>query len=252
MSANLRVVNFLGYDFVEASYEAVAVELDRLSQSSAMSLVVTPNVEHIVLMRRKTRRGDVEQRFGHAYQAATLRLCDSRVLRAFAWLKGVRLMVLTGSDLTTLLFERGWLDHRKVALIGGDAGMPQDLKARFPGVEIVQHIPPMGVLDNEPAIQQIEEFLRTDKWHYILFAIGAPRSEIIAHRMMATDTVKGVAFCLGASIEFMLGRKRRAPEWMQVAGLEWVFRLLTEPRRLWRRYLIDGPRILSIVRTWRP
>jgi N-acetylglucosaminyldiphosphoundecaprenol N-acetyl-beta-D-mannosaminyltransferase len=52
--------------------------------------------------------------------------------------------------------------------------MVDELKARYPAVEISQHIPPMGILDNEPAIIRIEEFLQREKWHYILFAIGAP------------------------------------------------------------------------------
>lgn len=252
MSTELPTMNFLGVDFVEAPYERVAAEMDRLSRCPGMSLVVTPNVEHIVMLGGKRQPSHVEQRFSQAYGAASLRLCDSRVLRGLAWVKGVKLTVLTGSDVTSLLFEQGWLNNRKVALIGGDANMPKDLKARFPLVDVVQHIPPMGVLTNEPAIEQIEEFLKSDQWEYILFAIGAPRSEIIAHRVMATGGVTGVAFCLGASIEFMLGRKRRAPRWMQVAGLEWVFRLLTEPRRLWRRYLMEGPKIIAIMRAWRP
>ncbi len=216
-----------------------------------MSLVVTPNVEHIVMLQGKAYPERVTEEFVSAYQAASLRLCDSRILRALAWLRGVSLTVLPGSDLTMLLFEQGWLNGRKVALIGGDAAMPQDLKVRFPDVDIVQYIPPMGVLENEPAIERIAEFLQSDNWHYILFAIGAPRSEIIAHRIMCRGTTRGVAFCIGASIEFMLGRKRRAPKWMQRAGLEWAFRLLTEPRRLWRRYLVDAPKIISIFAAWR-
>jgi exopolysaccharide biosynthesis WecB/TagA/CpsF family protein len=129
--------------------------------------------------------------------------------------------------------------------------MLADLKFLFPDIDLHQHIPPMGILANERAITEIETFLASQPWHYILFAIGAPRSEIIAHRVMAIEGMRGVAFCIGASLEFMLGRKARAPRWMQHARLEWAFRLLTEPRRLWRRYLLSGPRILAIVCRWR-
>jgi exopolysaccharide biosynthesis WecB/TagA/CpsF family protein len=252
MASKLRNVNFLGYGFVEATYEEIAVELDRLSQADGMALVVTPNVEHLVMLSGKGQPEHVVTPFRRAYDEARVRICDSRVLRMLAWTKGVRLTVLTGSDLTTHLFEHGWLDGRKVGLIGGDADMPRDLKARYPSIDIIQHIPPMGVLNNEPAIERIAEFLNSEQWNYVLFAIGAPRSEIIAQRVMTRGTAKGVVLSIGASIEFMLGRKKRAPRWMQLAGLEWAFRLATEPRRLWRRYLIDGPRILSIVAAWRP
>lgn len=251
MSDKLRTVNFLGFEFVEATYGEVAAALDRLCQLPKMSLVVTPNVEHMVVLRGDGHSAQVSERFRLAYEAASLRLCDSRVLRALAWTRGIRLSVLTGSDLTAQLFEQGWLDGRKVALIGGDPDMPRDLQRRFPGVNVIQHIPPMGVLANEPAIEKIADFIENGTWHYVLFAIGAPRSEIIAHRVQNRGKAQGVAFCIGASIEFMLGRKRRAPKWMQLAGLEWAYRLITEPRRLWRRYLVDGPRILSIVAAWR-
>jgi exopolysaccharide biosynthesis WecB/TagA/CpsF family protein len=60
-----------------------------------------------------------------------------------------------------------------------------------------------------------------------------------------------VALCIGASIEFLSGARRRAPRWMQRAGLEWAFRLLSEPRRLWRRYIVEGPRIFVIWYRWR-
>jgi N-acetylglucosaminyldiphosphoundecaprenol N-acetyl-beta-D-mannosaminyltransferase len=250
MPTDLRTTNFLGFDLVNATYAQVAAELDRLSRDDRLSLVVTPNVDHFVMLRGKESSSEITQRFDRAYQSATLRLCDSRVLQGLAWLRGVQLNVITGSDLTEMLFRGGWLDGRKVALVGGDESMLADLRARFPEVDLSQHIPPMGVLDNEPAIARIEEFLKGGDWHYILFAIGAPRSEIIAHRLMAAEGVRGVAFCIGASIEFLLGRKARAPKWMQAARLEWAFRLATEPRRLWRRYLLSGPKIIAIVREW--
>jgi N-acetylglucosaminyldiphosphoundecaprenol N-acetyl-beta-D-mannosaminyltransferase len=55
-----------------------------------------------------------------------------------------------------------------------------------------------------------------------------------------------VGLCIGASVEFLSGAKRRAPRWMQRAGLEWLYRLLSEPRRLWRRYLVKGPRVFKL------
>ena len=249
---SLRTTDFLGIGFTQANYVAIAAELDRMSLAQGLSLVVTPNVDHVVMLRDATSFDETTELFARAYDAATLRLCDSRVLQALAWTKGIGLEVVTGSDLTALLFEQGWLDNRKVALIGGDEKMSAELNAKFPAVNVSQHIPPMGALKNERAILAVEEFLAGEQWHYILFALGAPTSEIIAHRIMRIDGMKGVAICIGASIEFMLGRKVRAPKWLRAARLEWAFRLATEPRRLWRRYLVKGPRILSIARKWHP
>lgn len=239
---------FLGIDFDAVTYREVGEELSRLSQLDRFSFVVTPNVDH-VLMLHPTSPVPATPAFQQAYAAAEMRLCDSRILQRLARLHGVTLQVVTGSDLTAYLFENGRLDGRKVAIIGGDAAMVPELQQRFPAVEIVQHQPPMGVLGNACASEEIIRFIERERAHYVMLAIGAPQSEIVAHRCLLAGKSAGVGLCIGASIEFLLDRKSRAPRWMQDLGLEWAFRLLNEPRRLWRRYLVTGPRIFLLALT---
>ena len=248
-ATHLPTTNFLGLDFVNASYPEIVAELDRLSRSDRFALVATPNVDHVVMLHAHLQ-DDIVKRFQSATAAAAVLACDSRVLQALALFRGVELKVATGSDLTAYLFEEGHLDGRNVALIGGDGSMLDELTRRFPAIRLAQHVPPMGILHNEAAIQDIEKFLTSNAFDYIFFAIGAPRSEIIAHRCLHSAGATGVALCIGASIEFLLGRKARAPRWIQSLRMEWAFRLLTEPRRLWRRYLVSGPKILRIVQKW--
>jgi len=181
MAAHLPTTSFLGLDFINASYSEIAAELDRLSRSGRFAYVATPNVDHVVMMHTDPQ-SDTVTRFRSAADHAALLLCDSRVLQTLAWFCGIDLRVATGSDLTAYLFEHGHLDGRNVALIGGDAAMLNELILRFPAIRLAQHIPPMGVLDNEAAIQDIEKFVTSNSFDYIFFAIGAPRSEIIAHR----------------------------------------------------------------------
>lgn len=246
----LPTTGFLGLDFVNADYAGVASELDRLSRAGRFAFVATPNVDHVVMLN--TNPLDAHTRaYREAVAGADILVCDSRVLQSLASLRGVRLAVVTGSDLTAHLFDAGHLDGRKVGLIGGDAAMVPELQQRFPDIRLFQHLPPMGVLENEAAIRDIEDFIVAGSFDYIFFAIGAPRSEIIAHRCARLAGARGVALCIGASIEFLLGRKPRAPRWVQNLRMEWAFRLLSEPRRLWRRYLVTGPRILLIVWNWR-
>ncbi len=246
----LPTTNFLGLDFVNASYPEIAEELDRLSRTGRFALVATPNVDHVVMLNTKPQ-DDIVKRFRSATADAALLACDSRVLQALASVRGVELAIATGSDLTAYLFQHGYLDGRNVALIGGDAAMSGELARRFPAIRLEQHIPPMGILQNGAAIQDIEKFVVRGSFDYIFFAIGAPRSEIIAHRCLHSAGATGVALCIGASIEFLLGRKARAPRWIQSLRMEWAFRLLSEPRRLWRRYLVSGPKILRIVHEWK-
>jgi exopolysaccharide biosynthesis WecB/TagA/CpsF family protein len=170
-------------------------------------------------------------------------------LELLARFRGIKLDVVTGSDLTAFLFGSGQLSGKKVGIIGGDEAMLPELLERFPDIELSQHIPPMGVLHKPDAAAEIEAFLATGACDYVLLAIGAPQSEIVARQCLKGGRTRGVALCIGASIEFVLGRKARAPLWMQRARLEWAFRVMSEPRRLWRRYFVLGPRIFRLVLT---
>ena len=240
--------NFLGIEFRSGSYEDIARELDQLSRSDAFSYVVTPNVDHVLMLHPREPDAMSDQ-FRRAYDAAKLTLCDSRILQRLARFRGVALDLITGSDLTPYMFQNGYLSGRKVAIIGGDAGMLPELHQRYPTIDLVQHVPPMGVLHNPDATQQIVHFIERERSHFVLFAIGAPQSEIIAHRCRAEGNAQGVGLCIGASIEFLLGRKQRAPQWMQRLSLEWAFRLYKEPARLWRRYIVTGPRVFWLTAT---
>jgi N-acetylglucosaminyldiphosphoundecaprenol N-acetyl-beta-D-mannosaminyltransferase len=82
----------------------------------------------------------------------------------------------------------------------------------------------------------------------VFVALGAPKQELWIERALE-EIGPAVAIGVGASLDFLAGRVRRAPAFMSKAGLEWVYRLAQEPRRLWRRYLIRGPRFIAVL--WR-
>lgn len=214
-------------------------------EATAFSYVVTPNVDHIVRLDRS--RNNVDDRaFADAYAAAALVLCDSRILQRLAKLSGLSLPVVPGSDLTRVLLEDPRMAGRTVAIIGGSETLVASLQRCAPGIPFIQLRPPMNVLRNELAMAEIERFVAEQRADVVLFAIGAPQSEIAAHRCLQEGRSRGIGLCIGASLEFVIGEKSRAPRWMQYIGMEWAFRLASEPRRLWRRYLVDGPRIFAI------
>jgi N-acetylglucosaminyldiphosphoundecaprenol N-acetyl-beta-D-mannosaminyltransferase len=92
---------------------------------------------------------------------------------------------------------------------------------------------------------------REAKPDLVLVALGPPKQELWIH--LAAEAIRpAVAFGIGAGLDFMTGRHKKAPGWMARAGFEWAFRLLQEPRRLWRRYLVESPRFaLIVLATWR-
>ena len=240
---------FLGLEFSRLSFEEVLEEISVRADQTNFSYVVTPNVDHVVKLHDEADR-PATKAFSDAYDCAALRLCDSRILARLAKPFGIRLPVVPGSDLTASLFSRVVSRGDLVAVVGGCSDMTARLLSKFPGVGFVQHVPPMGMLSNPAAMKAAEEFVATCHARFILFATGAPQSEILAHCCFRRGEARGVGLCIGASIDFLLGDQRRAPKWVQRAGLEWAHRLATNPKRLWRRYLLEGPRIFLITALW--
>ena len=91
---------------------------------------------------------------------------------------------------------------------------------------------------------------------FTFLAVGSPQQELLAHRVAlragaGRDDAGGCALCIGAALRFVVGEEKRAPVIMQKLGLEWSYRLGQDPVRLWRRYLVDGPKIFAMVWRWR-
>jgi len=238
-------IPYLGLTFDPRPMAAI-VEALCVDHGGDCVTVVTPNVDHIVRLHRA--EGAAAAVLWAAYRDASLCLCDSRIVARLAKLRGVVLPVVPGSDLTARLFER-LLPGDRIAVIGGDAATVGELAALKPGLDIVQHIPPMGLARNAAALDAAADFAVAARARFVFLAVGSPQQELLAQRIRAQPAARGVVLCIGASIEFLTGRIARAPHWMQRGGIEWLHRLLSNPRRLWRRYLVEGPRIFALA--WR-
>lgn len=241
--------SFLDLEFSTLSFDEVLADVASRAGLPRFSYIVTPNVDHVVKLRSATG-GATADAFCKAYEAAALRLCDSRILAGLAALCSIHLPVVPGSDLTAAIFDRVLVPGFRVAIVGGNGQTVSRLSALYPGVNFVQHIPPMGMLANPAAMKIAEDFVCDCGASMVLFATGAPQSEILAHNCCVRGQASGVGLCIGASIDFLLGDQNRAPRWMQKMGLEWAHRLASNPSRLWRRYLVEGPRIFVITARW--
>lgn len=111
----------------------------------------------------------------------------------------------------------------------------EQARQRFPGISVAGvYAPGYGPIEDEELSKIVFEVERT-KPDIVWVALGTPKQDFVAADLVARTGV--VAAAVGAAFDFTAGTKSRAPNWMQRAGLEWLFRLLSEPRRLWRRYL---------------
>ena len=232
----------ISFDLLEASqvHEWIAAR----DAHSDFAYVVTPNVDHVV---RLERAGPELHR---TYSHAALCLCDSQILRRLARLMGIRLTLVSGSDLVAALFNQILRPRDRVCLIGGREGHKAGLARLYPGIEVIQHIPPMGLQNNPDARAAATAFAAQSAARYILLAVGSPQQELLATEMARAPGIRGTALCIGASVDFIVGERRRAPLFMRRAGLEWAWRLCTEPRRLARRYLVDGPKVFPMAWRW--
>ena len=236
-------VDFLDLKFDRLTLSQVKARLRAATSASPYAYVVTPNVDHMVRLRR-------DPELQPLYRDAQLCLCDSRVLRLLARLSGIHLPLVAGSDLSASLFDDVIKPGDRIAVVGATAAFLDRLRNRYPGVEFLHHTPPMGLRSNVKARRDAAAFLASAKARFGFVTVGSPQQEMIAHEAGQLPGATGVALCVGAGLEFLTGDQKRAPRQLQQVGLEWAHRLTTNPRRLWRRYLVEGPRIFPIYLGW--
>jgi N-acetylglucosaminyldiphosphoundecaprenol N-acetyl-beta-D-mannosaminyltransferase len=237
----IRSVTLAGLRFDPLSVVDAAEWIAARGAGAPFAYVVTPNADHIV-------RVAADPVLRHIYDGASLCLLDSRVV---AWLARLCRLpappVAPGSDLTEWLLRRHVRPGEPVTIIGLAPRWLPVLTARF-GLEATAHFdPPMGFDRDAAALAQTIAFVRAHPARFIFLAVGSPRQERLAAAIVAAGGVTGTGLCIGASLDFLVGAQARAPRALQRAGLEWLFRLATNPMRMARRYLIDSPRVIPLL-----
>jgi len=236
----------VAFDAVTMS-EAVERIVAMASDGGAPHYVCTGNVDHLVTMQR-------DSEFRRIYEQADLVLADGMPV---VWLSrlspGGRLRErVAGSDLFWELARVSAVHGLRLFYLGGAPGAAERAaeaaRARVPGVNICGlYCPPFDKFGTEAEQARIRDAIRAAAPHVLLVAFGAPKQEkwIAAHK---DGIAVPVSIGVGGSFEMAGGLIRRAPRWMHGIGLEWLHRLLQEPRRLWRRYLArDLPFLLLLA-----
>jgi len=234
------------------------------TESDVCRYVVTPNVDHAVQLQEHRQLRD-------AYAAADLVLADGHpIVWASRILRKPLPERVPGSDLVPKLFAsfshhsgRGVMRSGvasparkiRVFLLGAAPGVgvraARNIVREHDHIEVVGvYSPPLGFENNREETELILGRIVLTQPDLLIVGLGAPKQECWVHAHRHQIQAK-VALCVGATIDFLAGEKRRAPRWMQKTGVEWVHRMLTEPRRLVRRYLRDAwifPRL--VIRQW--
>lgn len=200
---------------------------------------VTPNADHLVRLRRHPDLAPL-------YWNAALCCLDSRVVAGIATILGLRPPpVVTGSDLLALLLSR-LPSNERIAIIGLRPRWIPPLIERT-GIAPPFHFDPPELDHNPSGMQAAISFVLSHPARLIVLAVGSPRQERLAAMIQQTGQATGFGLCVGAALEFLSGATPRAPAWMRRAGLEWLYRLNTNPRRLARRYCYEDPPIVGML-----
>jgi N-acetylglucosaminyldiphosphoundecaprenol N-acetyl-beta-D-mannosaminyltransferase len=244
-SSSRRRVHIGGVPIDALDLEGAIWAIDDLVSRGEGGAVFTPNVDHVVEYGENPRLRE-------AYRSADLSLVDGLPVVWASRLMGQALPErVAGSDLVLPLMrrasDRGW----RVFLLGGQEGVAalaaERLSRSMPRLDVVGTLAPrIDMSEPREHRARIVEAVRSTRPHLVVVGFGAPKQELWIHE--SRDALApAVLLGLGASIDFMAGTVPRAPEWMARSGLEWFYRLLREPRRLWRRYFLKDPKFALIV-----
>ena len=232
--------------------EAVAQIVEWIAQDKhSCRIVVTPNVNHTVLLQKHMGLQAV-------YRDADLVLADGFPIIVAAKLLNRWLPErVAGSELVPNLFSASSQKHPQTAyLLGAAPGVAEQaavaIHERYRFVQVVgAYSPPMGFEMDQAENASIVEKINDVKPDLLCVGLGAPKQELWLHRHREQLNVK-VGLCIGATIDFMAGEKAQAPIWMRRSGLEWIHRILSEPKRLTGRYARDATVFPRLVwREWR-
>lgn len=231
-------VNLLGF---EVDSIAAAQTLDHIAasiRSGTGGWVLTPNLE---ILRRIVREPDIRA----LCERATLRTPDGMPLIWASRLQGTPLPErVPGSDLIHSLTERAAREGFSIYLLGGDPGVGEQAAARLrelhPRLRVAGvESPPYGFEKNDEFARAMVDRVVKAAPDIVFVALSFPKQERLIERMRPL-LPKAWFLGIGISFSFVTGDVPRAPRWAQAAGLEWFHRLLQEPRKLFKRYLILG------------
>jgi exopolysaccharide biosynthesis WecB/TagA/CpsF family protein len=219
--------------------------IDKLIVKNSASYVVTPNVDHIVKLEE-------DEELKKVYENADLILTDGMPLIWISKLKKKPIKEkVSGSDLFPKLCNLAAKKDYSIFLLGARNGVAEkaaeNLRNKYSGLNIVgTYSPTFGFEQDEKEIKYIIEIINKVKPDILAVGLGAPKQEKFIYKYR--DELKvPISLAIGASIDFEAGNIERAPKWMQKNGLEWFYRLSKEPKRMFKRYVIDDTKIIKLI-----
>ena len=241
---NLFDINFSNYDFGD-----LLDFMDGVIRRRNQSYILTCNVDHLVKLRK-------DDEFKRIYSDADAIVADGMpIVWASRMLRKPLKTKVSGADLFERLGDAFESRQYRLFFLGSAEGVPERavrrLKSAYPRMNVVGcYSPSYGFEKKEEENRRIVQMLIDVRPDIVFVGVGAPKQEKWIYRHYRHYRVP-VSIGVGATFDFLSGSVKRAPALMQKTGFEWMWRLSQEPRRLWRRYLIEDPKFFGMVlREW--
>lgn len=237
----------LGVAFSELTRDALVANITTAAVpvGEGPRLIVTANLDHIVHLSENSL-------FRSCYRQAWAVTADGMPIYLYARFRGCPVPErVTGSDLVVDVFEKLDAKAHRCFLIASNLHTADRLVAKllargFAHAAIAKTVPPRGFERDDAASVALARAVEDHRTTHLFIGVGAPKSELWAnrHRDRIGDCY---VLAVGSGLDFLAGTRSRAPKWMQVAGLEWLFRFGQEPGRLFHRYFVRSWRAFGII-----
>lgn len=205
--------------------------------------VVGVNVDQIVRVNQNETSLKI-------FNNSSLIFIDGKPIEMMCKMLGYPAKRITGPDLMEKLCQEGAAHGYKIFLLGAGPGVAAKcgtlLEEKYPGIKVVgSYSPPFGFEKDKDEMDRINGMLKASGADMLFVGMGSPKQDIFIYENMEKYQIP-VSFSMGAALDFIAGNIERAPRWMINCGLEWVHRISQNPKRLWKRYLVDDMAIIPL------
>ena len=224
-------------------------EIEKMIKDNKKSYIVAVNVDVIIKIEE-------DDELKKATDNADMVLIDGKPL---IWISKIKKKPIkekiSGSDLVPKLCEVANEKGYSIFILGGKDGIADQAKEKlenqYKNIKIVgTYAPPIGFENDEKELNKINEMINKTKPDLLFACLGCPKQEKWIAKNIDKYNAK-VSICAGATVDFLAGNVKRAPKWMSNCGLEWFYRFLQEPRRLFKRYFIDDVKIIKLMKKYK-
>lgn len=242
-------MKFMNTEIDNLTMEEALQQIDNLIKEDKNAFVVTPNVDHIVQLEKS---GELCA----AYKNADLVFTDEKPLIWISkWYGRPIKEKISGSDLFPRLCGPAAMKGYKMFFLGAAEGVAakaaENLQKKYSNLQIVgTYSPPYGFQNDKSECQRINKMIKKARPHILIVALGCPKQEMfILHNR--EELKVPLSLGLGASLDFEAGHIKRCPKWLADHGLEWLFRITQDTKRLAKRYLVDAMQIIRLAFKYR-